>query len=137
MLFAFPQLLAVHLRDRDLVTNRTCLRSCVDKLLHPRDVHPRSFYSEGAHYGFRKFANAFMALGGLVALVRIDMDPGGSQCIRELAYSIVLAERYYSDSRSIQPDRLLLHQWQSEEKFVSEFIKMYGQKDTFAGRKHG
>lgn len=130
-------MLAVHLRDRDLVTNRTCLRSRVGKLLHSRDVHSRSFYSEGAHHGFWKFANAFMALRGIVALIRIDMDPSGSQCIRELADSIVLAECYHRGSRSIQPDRLLLHQWQSEEKFVSEFVKMYWQKDTFAGRQHG
>lgn len=130
-------MLAIYLRDRDLVTNRTCLRSRVGELLHSRDVHPRSFYFKGAHYGFWKFTNAFMALRSIVALIRIDMDPGGSQCIRELANSIVFAKCYYRDSRSIQPDRLLFYQWQSEEKFISEFIKMYWQKDTFAGRKYG
>lgn len=78
-----------------------------------------------------------MAFCGLVTLAGIDMDSGSSQCIGELINTIILAECRYRDSRGIQPNWLLLHQRQSEKKFVSESVKMYRQKDAFAGRKHG
>lgn len=78
-----------------------------------------------------------MAICGLVTFVRIDMDSGGSQCIGELVNAIVFAECRCRDSRGIQLDRLLLRQRQSEEKFVSESVKVYWQKDAFTRREHG
>lgn len=130
-------MLAVHLRDRDLVSNRARLRGRIGELLHSRNVHPCSVHSEGAHHGFRKSTNALMAVGSFLTPVGVDVDPGSSQRVREFTNTIVLAERRYRNSRSVQSDWLLFHQRQSEKKFVSEFIKVYGQKDILVGRQHG
>lgn len=113
------------------------MRGRTSELLHSRDVHPRGVHSEGAHHGFRESTDAFMAVRGISAPAGLDLDPGGSQCIRELADAVVLAERRHRDTRSIQSDRLLLYQRQSEEKFIPEPIEVYGQKDVFVGRQHG
>lgn len=47
------QLLAVDLRDRNLVFDRTGVRSSVDKLLHSHHVYSRSVYSKRTRHGLR------------------------------------------------------------------------------------
>lgn len=78
-----------------------------------------------------------MALCGLVALARVNVDAGSSQRVRELVQAVIFAERLRRVARGVQSDRLLLYQRQSEEKSVRESVEVYRQKDVSAGRKHG
>lgn len=47
------QLLAVDLRNSDLVFDRASLRGNFRQLLYSRDVHKSGVHIEGTHYGFR------------------------------------------------------------------------------------
>lgn len=72
------QLLAIDLRNRNLVSNWTSLLGSVFKLLHSDHVYSSGFHVERTHHGLWEFKDTSMAICSFVAFARVYVDTDGS-----------------------------------------------------------